>query len=154
VEWQEEQQKRPKIAMRLASCGTTPLFRDRSGQFTCATVKKYPLPCASKRWIGGKQITYRRIRIASYVALTEGCKRIGLIRSLKISAEVGIIRVKTDGICEATLRIGQSERLQSCARRPSSNRRILPREKIAWQIRHSEKELDVFCRAPRGTPGA
>jgi len=98
-------------------------------QFLDAYSKKIPTPMRLKRWMEATDY-YRRIRIASYVALTErACKRIGLIRSLKnLLPEVGIIRVKTDGICRSYLRIGKVKDYKVALARPVTVR-ILPREK-------------------------
>lgn len=78
------------------------------------------------RWMEATN-TYRRIRIAFYVALTDkACKRLDLIRSLKESLpEVGIIRVKSNGLCRSYLRVG-SQRDEEISRAHPITVRILP----------------------------
>lgn len=81
--------------------------------------KKIPVAMRLGRWMEATD-TYRRIRIAFYVALTEkACKRLALIRSLKESLpEVGIIRVKPDGLCRSYLRNGNRKDERIARARP------------------------------------
>lgn len=78
------------------------------------------------RWMEATN-RYRRIRITFYVALTDkACKRVDLIRSLKESLpEVGIIRVKPNGLCRNYLHEGKRKDTAIAQARPITVR-ILP----------------------------
>jgi hypothetical protein len=79
-------------------------------QFLDAYSKKIPSPMRLKRWMEATDY-YRRIRVAFYIALTDkACGRVDLLRSMKkLLPDVGIIRVKPDGVCRHYVRIGKDK---------------------------------------------